>query len=207
VTLGTPGLANTDTDNTAASFDGATGYVSVPFAANVNSPKFTVEALVNPSAIGNGDANDFHAVVSARNIDAGNTSGYILYLHGASFEAWVGTGTPTWAPAVAVTAGAVAGAGPYYLAMTYDGTTLTLYVNPTDTEAEVATNPEQSAAAGAPYVPNTQTELRIGAGANEQAATYFFPGVIGDVAIYSDALDFATIQAHFSIAFTGFGPT
>jgi hypothetical protein len=39
------------------------------------------------------------------------------------------------------------------------------------------------------------------------AAAACFPGVIGDVAIYNDALDFATIQAHFAIAMTGFSTT
>jgi Concanavalin A-like lectin/glucanases superfamily len=213
VTLGVDGLANTDTDNTAASFDGGSGdptinggYVSVPFNANVNPAKFTVEALVNPSAVGTGDANDYHAVVSARDIDAGKTSGYILYLHGSDFEAWVGTGTATWAPAVVVKAGVKPNTGPFYLAMTYDGSTLSLFVNPTaDTLADITSNDEEFAQATVTYVKNTTTQLRIGAGANEQVTpTYCFPGVIGDVAIYSDALSYADILQHFTVAMTGF---
>src|SRR5581483_1428779 len=47
VTLGGPSLVLVDTDNFAASFDGATQFVSVPFAANINPAQFTVEALVN----------------------------------------------------------------------------------------------------------------------------------------------------------------
>ncbi len=213
VTLGVAGLANNDTGNTALELDGGTGspsvnggYVSVPFAATLNPAKFTVEALVNPAVIGNGDINDYHAVVSSRNINPSpvETFGYILYLHGNDFEAWVGNDTITWPDAV-VTAGAVAGGGPYYLAMTYDGTTLKLYVNPTDTEAEIATNAEQFAQATVGYTPTATHELRIGAGANEQTtAMYCFSGVIQDVAIYDDALDFATIQSHFAVAMTGF---
>ena len=52
VTLGVAGLVSSDsqdTDNFGAQFDGQTGYVEVPFAANLNQPKFTVEALVQPS--------------------------------------------------------------------------------------------------------------------------------------------------------------
>jgi len=211
VTLGAVGLANTDTDNTATKFDGGTGspstgggYVSVPFASNINPAKFTVEALVDPSAI---DASDYHAVVSSRSIDpiTLDTAGYILYLHGADFEAWIGNGTTAW-PSAVVNAGAVANGGPYYLAMTYDGTTLKLYVNPADAEPDLTA--EEFAQTAATYTPTTQNELRIGAGANEETVPlYNFPGVIQDVAIYDDALDFTTIQSHFSIAMTGFSPT
>lgn len=217
VKLGVAQLANTDTNNTAAKFDGGTGspsagggQVSVPFAANLNpaaSKPFTVEALVNPTMIGNGDVNDYHAVVSSRNIAGGDSYGYILYLHGTNFEAWVGNGTPTWSSAV-VDAGAAVDAGPYYLTMTYDGTTLKLYVNPTGTEAELATNPEEFAQLAVTYLPNPANELRIGAGENENTnavtANYCFPGVIQDVAFYDAAVDFTTVQAHFAIAMTGF---
>ncbi len=213
VTLGVAGLANTDTDNTAAQFNGGTGtthtgggYVSVPFAASLNPAKFTIEALVNPSAIGNDDVDDYHAVVSSRNIAGGDSFGYVLYLHGTGFEAWVGDDTTSWPDAV-VAAGAVVDGGPYYVAMTYDGTTLKMYVNPTDTEAEIATNAEQFAQSTVTYTPTAVNELRIAAGANEMAAAACFPGVIADVAIYNDALDFAAIQAHFAIAMTGFSTT
>jgi hypothetical protein len=211
VTLGVPpGLANTDTDNTGAKFDGGTGspstgggYVSVPFASNLNPAKFTVEALVNPSAV---DASDYHAVVSSRSIDTTtlDTAGYIVYLHGADFEAWIGNGTTAW-PSAVVNAGVAANSGPYYLAMTYDGTTLKLYVNPANAEPDLTA--EEFAQTAATHTPTTKNELRIGAGANEEAVPqYDFPGVIQDVAIYDDALDFTTIQSHFSIAMTGFSP-
>jgi hypothetical protein len=212
VTVGVAGLANTDTDNTAASFSGGTGspttgggYISVAYSPKLNpATQFTVEALVNPSAIGNGDVNDFHAVISSRDIEAGDSFGYILYLHGSGFEAWVGDGTGSW-PAAVVAAGAVVDGGPYYVAMTYDGSTLKMYVNPTDTEAEIATNTEQFAQITATYTPTTKNALLIGAGGNEGATPkYDFPGVIQDVAVYNDVLPFATIQSHFSIAMTGF---
>jgi len=211
VTLGAANLANTDTDNHAAKFEGGTGspstgggYVSVPFASNLNPAKFTVEALVDPSAV---DASDYHAVVSSRSIDTVtlDTAGYILYLHGTDFEAWIGNGTTAW-PSAVVNAAVAANSGPYYLAMTYDGTTLKLYVNPADAEAHLTA--EEFAQTPATYTPTTTNELRIGAGANEETVPlYDFPGVIQDVAIYDDALDFTTIQSHFSIAMTGFSPT
>ena len=215
VALGASHLANTDTANTAARFDGGSGspttnggYVSVKLDGSLNpATAFTVEALVNPSAIGSAtDPTDYHAIVSSRHINATpvQTFGYILYLHNSGFEAWIGDGSANFV-SVRVAAGAVANGGPYYLAMTYDGAKLKLYVDPTDTQAETVTEPDHYAEIAAPtYKPNTVTELRIGAGDNDHAATYCFPGEIQDVAFYNVALDFTTIQSHFSVAMTGF---
>jgi hypothetical protein len=199
VTLGGASLVNTDTDNFAASFDGATGFVDVPFAANVNPPKFTVEAIVNPSAVGTGTT-DFHAVAFSRADDAGgNVFGYVLFLFQNEFRAHIGTGTPDFGN-VTVPAGVVAGGGPYYVVMTYDGTNLTLYVNAIDAldPANPGETLEQQATATVAYAPNTSSDLIIGA-ANLPAPgeRFFFPGVIQDVAIYDQALDFSTVQAHF----------
>jgi hypothetical protein len=205
VTLGVPGLAHLDTVTTAAKFDGAAGYVSVSFKSNVNPAKFTVEALVNPSAIGNGDPNDYHAIVSSRSIDTTtlDTAGYILYLHGNAFEAWVGDGTTNW-PSVSVAADVKASGGPYYVVMTYDGTKLELYVNPTDTATDILGNPSQFKQAAVTYTPTTKNELRIAAGANEATPPkYWFPGVIQNVAVYDTPLAYGTIQSHFAMAMTG----
>jgi hypothetical protein len=188
VTLGQPGLVVGDT-NTAAEFDGTSGYVSVPRADDSLSPlAFTVEALVSLD----GGEGEFRAVVSSRNIDATNTFGYILYASDlGNWEAWVGDGTPTWQ----IASGPPATDGGHFLAMTYDGTDLKLYVDPAE-DAPI-TLP-------ASYAPNTAQEFRIGAGANEAATPlYFFPGRIDDVAVYNAALDFDTIRAHFALAWTG----
>lgn len=194
VTLAQPGLVK-DNDDTAAQFDGTSGYVAVPHNDNLNPPAFTVEALVNIPA---GDG-EFHAVVSSRDLGpAGEPFGYILYA-GASpvagdpdvWQAWVGTGTGV---AWTVLAGPALTPGTHYLAMTYDKTTLKLYVDPTD---------DTPAMSDTTYVPNTTTELRIGAGANEIAPLYFWSGVIDEVAIYDAALDFPTIREHAQLALTG----
>jgi Concanavalin A-like lectin/glucanases superfamily len=195
VTHQVDGLLHSDPDR-AASFDGANAYVSVPHKDTLNPAKFTVEALMQPSAIGDGGPNDYHAIVSSRDIDQATNDvfGYILYLHGTQVEAWVGTGAAMFSQAMIVTAKVTAGGGPYYVAMTCDGGTLALYVNPINPPNQPA--PDQVASGPVAYQPNTKQELRIGAGANEQAATYFFPGVIDEVAVYNDVLDYATIQQH-----------
>ena len=106
-----------DGSNTAASFDGVKGYVSVGFNQNLNPPHFTVEALVYPSTI------TTSAIVSS-------DTGYQLALNAnGSFQASVGSGGSFDTPVV-VNAGATTSNGPFYVAMTYDGTNLTLYVNP-----------------------------------------------------------------------------
>ncbi len=205
VTLGGPSLISTDTDNFAASFDGATQFVQVPVAANVNPPQFTIEAVVNPSAVGSG-ADDFHTIASSRSDDSsGNAFGYTLWLFHNEFQIRVGSGT-SQTRAVTVAADAVANGGPYYIAATYDGTTLTLYVNPVDTfdPGNPAETAQQQDSAAVTYSPNTTVDLLIGAtnfpGPAEQ---FFFPGVIQDVAIYDQALDFSTIQAHFFVVMAG----
>jgi hypothetical protein len=200
--LGAPGLLQGDPD-TAVALDGSSAYVSVPYTAALNPAKFTVEAVVK---ITGGDG-AYRAVVSSRDIDAtpGNF-GYILYVSDKNqWEAWVGDGTATWVTlalgqADAVKLGGAAELGPYYVALTYDGTNLTLYVNPVD-----AADTDQVGAIAAGYQPNATNELRIGAGANEAVPTYFFPGVIDEVALYNGALDFATAQKHFTIQTTGPG--
>lgn len=206
VTLGGTSLVNTDTDNFGPTFDGTTGLVDVPFAANINPEKFTVEAIVNPSAVGTG-TNDFHAVVFSRSDDAsGNVFGYVLFLTANEFRAHIGTGTPTFAN-VTVPAGVVANGGPYYVVMTYDGTTLTLYVNAIDPvdPANPGETLEQQASAAITYAPNTSGDTIIGAAIDLPATDqrYFFPGVIQDVAIYDQALDFSTVQAHFFALMSG----
>jgi Concanavalin A-like lectin/glucanases superfamily len=189
VALGEPGLDVTEPTNTAARFEPLQGaYVKVPYRAALNPPEFTVVALVGLV----GGAGTYRAVVSSRNLDPPPiqyTFGYILYASADNkWEAWVGDGQTSWVKVQ----GPEAVDGPYFLAMTYDGTTLKLYVNPAvEPPATVAVN----------YQENTVTELRIGAGANEAATPlYFFPGRIDEVQVYNTALDLATIQRHYKLA-------
>ena len=56
-TPGVPGLMPAVSD-TAASFDGADDYVSVPGSSNLDPADMTVEAWVNPTSLGSTDPND-----------------------------------------------------------------------------------------------------------------------------------------------------
>jgi hypothetical protein len=200
VTLGINGLLHNNPD-AAAQFDGSSGYVSVPHAPALNPGKFTLEALVT---IAGGDGT-YRAIASSRDVQGpldgtGNYFGYTLYVSDQNrWEGWVHFGTSGQtivqvgvADAVKVDGGPPR--GPYYVAMTYDGASVALYVNPVD-----ETDSDQVMSAASAYQPNTQRELRIGAGASEQPPTFFFNGVIDEVAVYEDALDFNTLQTHFAI--------
>jgi hypothetical protein len=193
VTLGQPGLVVGDTD-TAAQFDGSTGFVSVPRNDDsLNPAKFTVEALVD---VAGGDG-QLRAVVSSRDVGADlQTFGYVLFASDQNkWAAFVGDGAT---PEGGVVSGPDVTPGKHYLAMTYNGTTLKLYVDPAE---------DAPATADLFYEPNAARELRIGAGANEAATPLdFFNGVIDDVAVYNVDLDFATIQKHFGLATSGATP-
>src|SRR5262249_14945402 len=84
---------------------------------------------------------------------------------------------------------------PTYLAMTYDGATLQLFVNPTP-----ATLPLTAPGNGFAPVPSP-TPFVIGVGNPNQPA-FFFNGKIQDVAFYSTVLDPGTVMAHFNLGNT-----
>jgi hypothetical protein len=183
--------------NFAAGFDGKTGYVQVPFAANLNPPQaFSVEALVKPSKVDT----QAHVIVSS-------DSGYRLSLNNGSFEASVAAGTAGVLPTVVVSSGEQG--QPYYVAMTYDGSTLSLYVNPAATGDEatfVSSDPghTQFNSAQTGYQAATSGDLWIGASADGGTLGGFFSGLIQDVAVYDQALAFKDVVAHYWIFASGY---
>jgi hypothetical protein len=76
------------------------------------------------------------------------------------------------------------------LVCTYDGTTLSFYVN------GALANSVTTA-----YSPNNGYLLRIGAGNNDATASYFFPGRVDEVALYNTALSTTQVQTHYAAAF------
>jgi hypothetical protein len=189
--------ASAELFNFGADFDGKSGFVRVPFAANLNPPtQFSVEALVQPS----GSA-------TARRVIVASDGAYRLAIRGTDFEASVAAGDGFQQPVV-VHAGE-AGPAPFYVAMTYDGSTLSLWVNPQASDGEGTfldrENPDNSRfnSASCDYQPATSGELRIGAGTDANAADEFFAGTIQDVAIYNRALSFKDIVNHWFVFATG----
>jgi hypothetical protein len=196
-----------DTDNFAAEFDGTSGYVRVPFAENLNLESgFMVEVLVQPGVI---DPKNRRTIVSSFNDS--DQSGYILALNNADFEASVGTGADV--QTIAVHANAQPNQA-YYVAMTYDGTNLELYVNP-DAETDLNNHADKSAFVNADpaheryniaqcaYVAQTKNELRIAASSGGGPPGEFFQGVLQDVAVYMAGMPFDVIVSHYWVFQTG----
>jgi Concanavalin A-like lectin/glucanases superfamily len=187
-----------DSGNKAAEFDGNSGEVTVPIKPNLSSPSFTVEALVQPSAI---DSNT-HVIVACG-------TGYQLVLNGNDFEASVADNGAFQSPVV-VHAKAQGGT-PFYVATTYDAPskTLQLFVNPAASDGfgtfqqSENTGDKSFAFATVTYKAATSGNLRIGASANG-GPSEFFSGVIQDVAVYSRALSFCEIVQHYWIFATGY---
>ncbi len=214
--LGLVSDLSNDSDNYAALFDGSTGFVEIPFAANVNpsaATGFAVEALVYVWEI---DPNNPRVIVSS--FDSTLHTGYALALNGADFVATVGTGSGT--VFAIVHAEAPKPRETYYVAMTYVGGSLELFVNPLPPEKDFDYSArkfvKQSFIDDDPgntmydqnsgtYAPQTTRMLQIGAGFGSDASPGKpFYGVIQNVAVYSPPLSFDDIVNHYFVFSAGY---
>jgi hypothetical protein len=192
VTTGLPGprpaaQAGYPADNRAFRFDGATGKVDVPYHASHNPAFFTVECWVRCT----GGTGTFRAPLSSR--DDLPQRGYTFYAGTDNlWQFWTGTGVQAqWqvqrGPAVALNAWT-------HLAGTFDGATKRFYVN------------GSLVAEGATVIgPNSARPLRIGAGANETAGGFWFPGEVDEVAVIPRVLSGAEIADRHARALNGSG--
>lgn len=190
--LGAIGMIASEAAHTSLRVDG--GYVEVPFNAALNPAQFSVEAWVSAEwdaaeVLSNG-LKPFRAVCSSREVAGGGTRGFTVYAGPDStnpadttvyWQVWVGNDSASWqillGPAVEVDQIA-------YLGVTYDGTTLKLYVNGSQDEAG-APNAQMNVA----VVANTSSPLYIGMGAPEAPTPQFpFKGRLQEVALYNAAL-------------------
>jgi hypothetical protein len=176
--------------------------VSVPFNAAINPPAmggFTLEAWVRIKWT---DAGAYRCILDSRAQGTSESRGFALFANPANhWEVWVGKGTE-WttlqtddpfvlpAPGDAIT---------YYVAATYDGANLRIFVD----------GEQRAGAIVATYIPNDDVAPHVGGPLYIGAAAPFeplrpggigplapFEGNIQDVAIYSAPLSAPDIETH-----------
>lgn len=159
-------------------FDGLSGKVDVPFAQDLNLPTFTVALWAKVV----GGAGMYRAPLSNRR--TGPTGGYVFYAGPNNrWQLWAGNGS-AWNT---LDGGPAALNQWVHLAATYDGTNLSFYRD----GALVGSTPIA-------MVPSSSLPLRMGAGANEGPAQYWFPGQVDDVRVFREALDVASVASLYS---------
>jgi PKD repeat protein len=180
IVTGAPGALAGDA-NTAMSFDGTTGYVSVPNSSSLNlTGDLSIELWAKPGALDN---------TTRAAVHKGGASGYPSYQYRlglTSSNFWRGTvfiGSDNYT----VTSPSIAKANTWtFLAMTRRGSTLTLYMN----GVAVAT----TTASASPL--NTSTGV-LAVGRTGSTSVDYFKGSLDEVAVYPAALSPARITAHY----------
>lgn len=190
VTFEAGGAINGDAD-TAALFDsGLRTKVEIPYASDLNSKAFTIEAW----AMVNGSSGGYRSPLASR--DDSPQKGYIIYATpGNTWEFWTGSGVQVGWDTLG--GGAVVSDTYAHLVAIYDGTNKLFYVN----GALVGIKPSVV------VTPNGKRPLRIGASATESPiGDFFFAGQIDEVAVYSSVLSADRVLAHYQ-AGTGSDPS
>jgi Concanavalin A-like lectin/glucanases superfamily len=199
-TLGQPNIVAGDTvgnnanaPNPCVYFDG--GFVNIPGQSALGSPQFTLEAWVKPNwtlADAQSDPSFRAVVVTA---DVAIFSGFALLATPDNLWSFqIGNGSQ-YVTAITSNNQTIVQGSLYFLVVTYDGSTVTLWVNPADT-----TQPPDGTAAASGYTPvPTSIPFFIGQGRPDLPTPLFpFNGWIQDVAFYNVVLDGKTIETHYA---------
>jgi hypothetical protein len=175
VTLGRPGALAGDAD-TAAGFDGASGTVRIADAAGLDpTSALTLEAWIRPSAL-----------PASSNVILRKEDQYALRLTSTGalvFRLWKGDVTQD----VVTSAGAARVGAWTHVVGTWDGATMTIYVNG---------DPKAGRSLAAP-IDTAGTGLFLGSTYN---SFDYFAGTVDEVAVYPTALSAARLQSHYQTA-------
>ena len=172
---------------TAAEFNGSSSTITVPFDTALNPESFTLSMWVNADSTG-GFAS---AVTSRDDVSGPITHGYVVYNNSAgNWDFWTGDGDAGWdtTPGPAVNVGSWT-----HLAISYDDTTdtKTLFVN--GAVANTDTTPQSGPTQYAQNGTRESEDLHIGSGA-DSGTSFYFDGLIDDVALWDEPLTLAEIQ-------------
>jgi chitodextrinase len=162
----------------ALSFNGTNALVTIPNSTSLQlTTAMTLEAWVNPSAV----TSDWRDVIYKGDDN--------YYLEGTSFNASRpdAGGTFSGANANAYGSDALAANTWSHLALTYDGTTLRLFVNGTQTGSQTRTG----------SIATSSNPLQIG---GDSLWGQYFKGLIDEVRVYNTALTTAQLQADMTTA-------
>lgn len=186
VTLGAAGAIAGDA-NTAASFDGTTGYVALGNGFDfAGTSAMSIEVWVKPGTL---DTSSYRRLLSKEIQDGNGRQGYLIAAIAASdagsfsFERFRDNGTEALRTLLPI--------GAYsHVVATYDGTTMLLYVN----GAQVGN------ATSARTLATITVPLNLGTYSNPSFdPRNFFPGAIDELAIYDRALPAARVREHFRV--------
>lgn len=183
VTLGAAGAIAGDA-NTAAAFDGSTGYVSLGNGFGFNGvAAMSVEAWVKPGTLDN----SYRRVFSKETTDGNGRQGYLMAAIASggagsfSFERFRDGQTEALRATLPT--------GQYsHVVSTYDGATMVLYVN----------GAAVTSVASARSLSSISVPLNVATYSDPQlSAQEYFPGAIDELAIYDHALTAARVLAHY----------
>src|SRR6185437_4002311 len=172
------------TGNTSASFaSGSTSHITTTY--NPALAAVTAAAWVNLNGLSNSSP-----VLLANSNTASDHKGFVLGLSGTTPQAVFGNGTT----ATTVTApAAVPASGWTHLAATWDGATITLYVNGV------------AKATGTLAGPMPAGNANIGLGFNPQTSSGYLNGLMAEAAVYPAALTSQQVAQHYTAGPAGTG--
>ena len=192
IVAGDTANGNPAAPNPCVYFNG--GYVNVPWQPSLGPSQFTLEAWVVPNwTLADAQTNPSYRVVVESGVAAGFAGFALLATPDNLWSAQIGIGSQ-FATATAGSNQTIVQGSLYFLVVTYDGSTLTLWVNPADT-----TQPPDASVAASGYasVPSP-VPVYIGTGRPDLPTPLFpFNGSIQDVALYRAVLDGKTIENHY----------
>lgn len=161
-------------------------FLSLPYTTDMNkSEPFSVEAWVRPTSAGTGD--NYRSPIG--NFGGwGDASGWFIYqTPGASSSwVWVQKGGAIWVGQVPIRKGEWD-----HLVASFDGTTVTFYVN----------GENKGTANASTAAPNSGKDFCIG----QRADAYgYFDGNVDEVAFYTNALTADQVKLHYEVGLTNF---